>query len=251
MADTKQIPSETAYLNKLVGAPEAPDRRLFRYALLTWIASLMGIISDLILGWSKPGNIGPGGIIQVGWADYALWRPGVSMLLASVAFPFYLLGMIVLFEKTRDAFPRLARLLRVTGFASACGWLLTHTFFCCPQYVFAYLSQRGAPTVAANLAGELLWMLLPSLLIFMPLMAVTLLLFAGAILSGKTRYPRPVALLSPIPVAAILSTLRLIFPSSALVLGLTAASVHIGMFLLFGYIVYRSSMMSSRSISMQ
>ena len=241
MADTKQIPSETSFSDNTDGAPVARDRRLFLYALLTWIASLMGILSDLILGWSKPGNIGPGGIIQVGWADYALWRPGVSMLLASVAFPFYLLGMVVLFEKTRDAFPRLARLLRVTGFTSACGWLLTHTFFCCPQYVFAYLSQRGAPTVAANLAGELLWMLLPSLLIFMPLMAVTLLLFAGAILSGKTRYPRPVALLSPIPVAAILSTLRLIFPSSALVLGLTAASVHIGMFLLFGYIVMKEA----------
>ena len=115
MADTKQIPSETAYLNKLVGAPEAPDRRLFRYALLTWIASLMGILSDLILGWSKPGNIGPGGIIQVGWADYALWRPVVSRLLASVAFPFFLLGTVVLFEKTSDAFPRLARLLRDSG----------------------------------------------------------------------------------------------------------------------------------------
>jgi hypothetical protein len=147
--------------------------------------------------------------------------------------------MIVLFEKTRDAFPRLARLLRVTGFASACGWLLTHTFFCCPQYVFAYLSQKGAPTVAANLAGELLWMLLPSLLISLLLMAVMLLLFAGAILTGKTGFPRPVALLSPIPVAVILSTLRLIFPSSALVLGLTTASVHIGMFLLFGYITLR------------
>ena len=82
-------------------------------------------------------------------------------------------------------------------------------------------------------------MLLPSLLIFLILMAVTLLLFAGAILTGKTGYPRPFALLSPIPVAAVLSTLRLIFPSSALVLGLTAASVHIGMFLLFGYIVIK------------
>lgn len=220
-------------------APEKSDRRLFRYALLTWIASSVGIVSDLILGWSKPGNIGPGGIIQVGWADYALWRPGVSMLLASVAFPFYLLGMVVFFEKTRATFPRLARLLRITGFASACGWLLTHAFFCYPQYVFAYLSQRGVPTVAANLAGELLWILLPSLLIFMLLMAVTLLLFAGAILAGKTEYPRPVALLSPIAVAAILSTLRLIFPSSALVLGLTTASVHIGMFLLFGYITVK------------
>jgi hypothetical protein len=129
--------------------------------------------------------------------------------------------------------------LRITGFASACGWLLTHAFFCYPQYVFAYLSQRGVPTVAANLAGELLWILLPSLLIFMLLMAVTLLLFAGAILAGKTEYPRPVALLSPIAVAAILSTLRLIFPSSALVLGLTTASVHIGMFLLFGYITVK------------
>jgi len=239
MADTNKIPSETAYLNKPVGAPEAPDRRIFQYALLTWIASSIGIISDLILGWSKPGNIGPGGIIQVGWADYALWRPGVSMLLASVAFPFYLLGMVVLFEKTRAAFPRLARILRITGFASACGSLLTHAFFCCPQYVFAYLSQKGAPTVAENLAGELLWMLLPSLLISMLLMAVMLLLFAGAILSGKTGFPRAAALLSPIPVAAILSILRLIFPSSALVLGLTAASVHIGMFLLFGYITLR------------
>lgn len=239
MADTRQIPIETSSPDKLVGAQEAPDRRLFLYALLTWIASLVGIASDLILGWSKPGSIGPGGIIQIGWADYALWRPGVSMLLASVAFPFYLLGMVVLFEKTRPAFPRLARLLRITGFASACGWLLTHAFFCCPQYVFAYLSQRGAPTVAENLAVGLLWMLLPSLLIFLILMAVTLLLFAGAILSGKTGYPRPVALLSPIPVAAVLSTLRLIFPSSALILGLTTASVHIGMFLLFGYIVIK------------
>jgi hypothetical protein len=244
MGNTREKQIESPVSGQIDQTSEAPDRRLFRYALLTWIASLMGIISDLILGWSKPGNIGPGGIIQVGWADYALWRPGVSMLLASVAFPFYLLGMVVLFEKTRDAFPRLARILRVTGFASACGWLLTHAFFCCPQYVFAYLSQRGAPTVAANLAGELLWMLLPSLLIFLLLKAVTLLLFAGAILSGKTRYPRPVALLSPIPVAAILSTLRLIFPSSAFVLGLTAASVHIGMFLLFGYIVLHEKIKS-------
>ncbi len=239
MADSRKKPIRNASAEKFLPAPEIRDRRLFQYALLTWIASSVGIISDLILGWSKPGDIGPGGIIQVGWADYALWRPGVSMLLASVAFPFYLLGMVVLFEKTRASFPRLARLLRITGFASACGWLLTHAFFCCPQYVFAYLSQKGAPTVAENLATELLWMLFPSLLIFMLLMAVTLLLLAGAILSGKTGFPRPVALLSPIPVAVILSVLRLTFPLSALVLGLTTASVHIGMFLLFGYITVR------------
>ena len=113
--------------------PENSDRRLFLYALLTWIASLIGIASDLILGWSKPGSIGPGGIIQVGWADYALWRPGVSMLLASVAFPFYLLGIIVLFEKTRPAFPRLARLLRIHRLRLRLRMASTHTFSSVPS----------------------------------------------------------------------------------------------------------------------
>lgn len=232
-------------------APRFPDRpgngsaprsdRHKHFAIAAWIASIFGIAADLILGYTEPGSLGYFGIIQSGWADTALWRPSVSMLLATVAFPIYLLGFRVFFEKFRPALPRLAKALWATSLFSGCGGVIVHAFFCVPQYIYAEMSQSGDPETGLRISDEITRMLAPSLFVYMVSIAAVLVLLIIAILSGKTDYPRIVALLSPIPVAAILSALRLISPFSALVLGLTTASVHIGMFLLFGYIALKEA----------
>ncbi len=208
--------------------------RHIRWITASLIASIVGIAADLILGYVTPGSIGAGGIIQVGWADVALWRPAASMLMVSVAFPVYLLGFRVLFEKLREALPKTAQTFWVLALASSCGGVIVHAFFCYPQYVYAYLSQRGDSQTAFEVSEGLLWMLVPSLLIFMPLMAAALLVLIGAFGSGKTGYPRVTAAIGPLSVAAVLSLMRVAFPESALVLGLTTSSVHIGLLLVFG-----------------
>ncbi|MBN1891756.1 MAG: hypothetical protein JW780_03175 [Clostridiales bacterium] len=224
--------------------PDRPDNRPIQrsdrhmyFAIAAWLASIIGITADLILGYVEPGSLGYFGIIQSGWADVALWRPSLSMLLASVSFPVYLLGFRVLFEKFRPVLPGLAKTLWVSALFSSCGGVIVHAFFCVPQYVYAEMSRAGDTKAGLRISDGITRMLAPSFIVFLILIAVVLVLLIIAFLSGKTEYPRFAALLSPIPVAAVLSAMRLLFPSSALVLGLATASVHIGMFLLFGFMV--------------
>lgn len=206
---------------------------LFVFSALAVIASAMGIAADFVLGFVTPGSLGRFSIVQDGWAEISLWRPGVSMLLAAIAFPFYLLGFHVVAERIAPAMPGVSKALWVLSVISSGGGLLLHVFFCFPQFVYAYLAQSGQPEIALILADKLLWMLFPAVLVYMVLIAATLGVLFGAIISGKTPYSRFVAFLSPFTAAALFSVLRIVFPESTFILALTTASVHVGMLFLF------------------
>lgn len=206
------------------------------FSSLTVIAAAMGIAADFLLGFVRPGSIGRYSIAQTGWAEISLWRPGVSMLLAAIAFPLYLFGIYVIAQRIAPVLPRISKAFWMLSIFSSAGWLLSHVFFCFPQYAYAYLAQNGQSELALTLADKLLWMLFPALLVYAVLMAASLGVLFAALISGKTPYPGWVAFLSPFTAAALFSTLRLVFPESTFILALTTASVHVGMLFLFAVV---------------
>lgn len=224
--------------------------RFLLFSLLALTASILGIASDFVLGFVSPGDLGKYGIIQEGWAEISLWRPGVSMLLAAVAFPLYLFGIHVIFVRMATSIPRISGIFLVLSVLSSAGWLLSHVFFCFPQYVFAYLNQNGYPELALELSDRLLWMLFPALLVFLLLMVSSLGFLFFCLIFGKTVYPRFLAWISPISAAVVLMILKVIFPQSDFVFALMTSSVHVGMFFLFGYVVlYEASVLKNGEIS--
>lgn len=214
------------------------NKRFAVYSALTVVAAVIGIAADFILGFVDPGSLGRFSIVQEGWADISLWRPGISMLLAAIAFPVYLFGIHVVAERIAQTMPRISKVFWVLTVVSSGGGLLMHVFFCFPQYVYAYLVQNGQPEVALVLADKLLWMLFPAMLVYMVLIASCFGLLFASIISGRTPYSRFVAFLSPFTVAALFSALRIVLPESTVVLALTTASVHVAMLLLFAEVTF-------------
>lgn len=208
------------------------------FSLLTVLTSATGITADFLLGYVKPGSLGRFSIVQEGWAEISLWRPGVSMLLAAIAFPIYLFGFHVVAQRIAATLPRVSKAFWVLSVIASAGGLLSHVFFCFPQFAYAYLAKNDQAELALILADKLLWMLFPALLVYLVLMAATLGVLFAAIISGKTHYSRWVAFLSPFTVAALFSALRLIFPESEVVLALTTASVHVAMLFLYTAVTF-------------
>lgn len=218
-------------------------------SLLAIMASVIGIAADFILGYVKPGSMGRFAIVQEGWAEISLWRPGISMLLAAIAFPIYLFGIHVVAKRIAESLPRSSKVFLNLSVLSAVGWLLSHVFFCFPQYVYVYLTQNGQGDLALELTDDLLWMLFPTLLVYMILMAASLSVLFVSIISGKTAYARGVAILSPFTAAALFSALRIVFPASTFILALTTASVHVGMLFLFVAVAFREQRLLLRNES--
>lgn len=209
------------------------DKKHVLLLALTILAAAMGIAADFVLGFVRPGSMGRFSIVQEGWAEIALWRPGVSMLLAAIAFPFYLWGLYMISLRIAATLPKVSKAFWVLSVIASAGGMLSHVFFCAPQFAYAYLAQNGQTELALILTDKLLWMLFPALLVYLVLIATTLVVLFSAIISGKTPYPRWIAFLSPFTAAALFSGLRLVFPESAFILALTTASVHVGMLFLF------------------
>lgn len=197
------------------------------------VAAIVGVASDFILGYAAPEAIGHYGIIQVGWGEVALWRPMLSMLMAAVAFPIYLLGIQELAERIRPSFPRLSRLFLTLSILSSSGWLLTHVFFCAPQFVYSYLFQKGMPELALEMADALMLMLFPGLAVVLVLMALALMVLFIMFISGRTPFARWTAFGSPFIVFAMLAIIQHFFPKSPFAMGLLTGFIHFGLLIQF------------------
>lgn len=201
--------------------------------IISMMAAIVGIASDFVLGYVTPETIGQQGIIQIGWGEVALWRPMLSMLMATVAFPIYLIGINEVAERLQLAFPKLSRIFLTLATLSASGWLLTHVYFCAPQFVYSYLVQKGMPELALELADALLLMLFPGLAVMLVIMTSALLILFIMFISGRTPYARWTAFGSPFIVFVILSFIQSIFPRSPFAMGMLTGFIHFGLLVQF------------------
>ena len=215
--------------------------------IISAMVAILGIASDCVFGYATPEAIGHYGIIQVGWGEVALWRPMISMLMATVAFPIYLFGIQEVAERIRLSFPKLSRLFLTLSILSSSGWLLTHVFFCAPQFVYSYLFQKGMPELALEMADELTLMLFPGLAVMLVIMSLALLLLFIMFMSGRTPFARWTALGSPFIVFAILAVIQSVFPDSRFAMGLLTGFIHFGLLVQFSMILAQTRRNASKN----
>jgi len=209
------------------------DNRYLYFILGTVAACLLALTGDFLIGWVEPGSLGIYGMVQVGWPQVAIWRPTLSLILASIAFPFYLPGLYAVSKRIEENSPRAGRVFLFTSFASSTGWLLIHAAFCIPQFAFKYIYDAGYPDLALKLTDKMLEMAVPSIIVSsLTMMAAFGVLFV-VIVRRKTIYGRWFVLMNPLVVAPVTILLAYIFPDSIFFAGLSMCKMNLGMFLFF------------------
>lgn len=209
------------------------DNRYLYFILFTVAATLLTLAGDLLIGWVEPGSLGIYGMVQVGWPQVAIWRPTLSLILASIAFPFYLPGLYAVSKRIEETSPKAGRVFLFTSFASSTGWLLIHAAFCIPQFTFKYVYDAGYPDLALKLTDKMLEMAVPSIIVSsLTMMAAFGVLFV-VIVRRKTIYGRWFVLMNPLVVAPATMLLAYIFPDSIFFAGLSMCKMNLGMFLFF------------------
>ncbi|MEI8199524.1 MAG: DUF6796 family protein [Eubacteriales bacterium] len=209
------------------------DNRYLYFILGTAAACLLALTGDLLIGWVEPGSLGKYGMIQAGWPQVAIWRPTLSLILASIAFPFYLPGLYAVSKRIEETSPGAGRVFLFASFASSTGWLLIHAAFCIPQFAFKYIYDAGYPDLAVKLTDKMLEMTVPSVIVSSLLMITAFGVLFVVIVRSKTVYGRWFVLMNPLVVAPATILLAAIFPDSIFFAGLNMCKMNLGMFLFF------------------
>lgn len=113
MVHSARVESQVTSGGRGVSLRTKSRNRNVLFSALTVIAAVMGIAADFVLGFVTPGSLGRFSIVQTGWAEISLWRPGVSMLLAAIAFPIYLFGIHVVAERIAPSLPKVSKVFWV------------------------------------------------------------------------------------------------------------------------------------------
>ena len=209
------------------------NNRAFRFLMLSILGTIIALAGDIIIGYAAPGPVGTYGMVQVGWADVALWRPTLSMIMASIAFPLYMPGIYVVAKRIEETIPWAGKAFLVTGFAAITGGLMIHASFCIPQYIYKYVCDAGYPDLAVKLTDRILEIAVPSALFASLAMLVGFVILFVVILQGKTIYKRWTVLFTPVIIAPATTLVAYIFSDSAFFAAFGMCKMNLGLFLFF------------------
>jgi len=204
-----------------------------QFMILTALAAALALAGDLLIGYTMPGSFGKYGVVQDSWSQVEIWRPALSLFLASLAFPFYLPGLYVASKRIAETSPKSGKAFMITSFAASTGWLMVHAVFCIPQFVFIYLSDAGYPELAWKLTDTMLDIFLPSVAISSAAMFIAFLLLFEVIVRKRTIYSRWYVLMNPLVIVLVIMLLVDLLPNSIFLNCLSMCKMNLGMFLFF------------------
>ena len=203
------------------------------FHLLPIIAGILALAGDFLLGYMQKEAIGTFGMVQAGWADVSLWRPALSLFLASLAFPMYLAGLYAVSKQIEETSRKTAKIFLFTSIVSSLGWLFIHAIFCVPQYAYKFLYDAGYPELALKLTNDLYEMVAPPLFICLVSLVIAFAFLFIAIVRKKTIFCKWIALLNPLVIAMVTVPLAFLFPSSAFIYSISVGTLNLGMLLFF------------------
>lgn len=212
--------------------PKKNKRDLY-FLIATIIAAALTLAGDLLIGYAVPGALGKYGMVQEGWSQVPIWRPTLSLILASVAFPFYLPGLYIVSKRIGENSPKSGKAFFLAFFAASTGWLMVHAVFCVPQFTYKYLFDAGYPDLAIKLTDKMLEMSVPSILVSALAMLVAFIILLVVIIRKRTIYSRWCVLMNPIFISLITILLVYIFPDSVFFSCLSMCKMNLGIFLFF------------------
>lgn len=209
------------------------DKNYLFLMILTIVGTAMALAGDLLIGAAVPGAVGKYGIVQASWSQVQIWRPTISMALASLAFPLYLPGLYAVSKRMEETSPRAGRAFLLASFATSTGWLLIHAAYCTPQFVYKYLFDAGYPELAVRLTDKMLDLSIPALAVSGISMLIAFVILFVIIITGKTIYSRWLVLCNPLVIVAATLSLSFLFPDSIFVSSISMCKMNLGMFLFF------------------
>lgn len=212
--------------------PKRSKRDLY-FLIATIIAAALALTGDLLIGYAVPGGLGKYKMVQEGWSQVQIWRPTLSLILASIAFPFYLPGLYVVSKRFEETSPRSGKAFFLTSFAASTGWLMVHAVYCVPQFTYKYLFDAGYPDLAIKLTDKMLEMSVPSIFVSSGAMLAAFVILFAVIIRKRTIYSRWCVLMNPIVISLITILLVYIFPDSVFFGCLSMCKMNLGMFLFF------------------
>ena len=192
---------------------EQKRRRLLPLLLCGIAGCLLMMTSDYLMIYGDPTFRGSLAWLTEGAARIPAWRNGLAMLLAFPAVACYAVGLFAIRSYLpREKHQRTYCALTALGLTP---WLALHLFYTMVLFLFAWLTGNGYESVAFGAAEamvrQFLWlvpvgeglMLLPFVYLF--------LVFA----TGSSCYPRWMALNNPLIIYAIIKTITVYLPASA------------------------------------
>jgi len=194
---------------------------------------LFALAGDILIGYAAPGAVGKYGLVQSGWSEVAIWRPTLSMILASISFPLYLPGIYAVSMRIGETVPKAGKAFLITACAASTGGLMIHATFCFPQFAYKYLCDAGYPDLAVRMTNSMLDMAMPSVLFASASLLTGFLILSVVILQKKTMYSWWTVLLSPIIIFPAVVFVAYVFSDSAYFAAFGMCKINLGFFLFF------------------
>lgn len=209
------------------------QHRLRVSLVLPIVACVIMVASDYLIGFVTPGAIGQYGLVQSGWSEVAPWRPALSLFLAAIAFPLYLVGLQAISRRIAETDPKVARTFLSLSVGSSLGWLFIHAIFCIPQLAYKFIHDAGHPDLALALTDKIFFMFTPVIVVCLLWGTAAFGYLLVAILRKKTPYARGVALLNPLVAMVLMILARALFSGSIWVFSTSLGMLNWGMLSFF------------------
>ena len=186
----------------MTSTSEKPSNLLYLFGIA---GALCAIIADFLIGnINRLGIVAGYGIIREGYSTISLWQPALSMILATIAFPLYLITFWKISRDLNLTVPKTARIFWGAVQFSSLGWLLLHAAYCWPIYNYRLLCDKVGIKTAGELIVDFGWAAFPYAAFFALTGMVPAAILVVAILRKKTIFPRSVVFFSPFIIAPLI-----------------------------------------------
>ena len=211
--------------------------------------AVCAIIADFLIGnIDRLGIVAGYGIIREGYSTIPLWQPAMSMVLATIAFPLYLITFWKISRDLNRTVPKTARIFWGAVQFSSLGWLLLHAAYCWPIYNYRLLCDKVGIKTAGELIIDFGWAAFPYAAFFALSGMVPTAILVISILRKKTIFPRGVVFFSPFIIAPLIFVIfYLVLPQNAVSYCGALAIVNESLLLMFGSLLIGTRLAAKRS----
>jgi len=203
--------------------------------ILSVIAALGLTVADYLLEISPEFRIS-NTIIEPFWLTAAPWRFSLSIFLAAFLLPFYVAGYWMVYRALRPSHPRIAITIFLMGsYGVIMGSPIVHSQLSLFPIIYKYAQTYSQEVVmfTEHLITDQLFTLIMPMFITHYFLAFIIppLLFFGAVIGGKSLYPRWTAFLNPFFIAILFIGGLFLWPE--VFMYLTPGSINKGMVVFF------------------
>lgn len=186
----------------------------FTFGILGIVGGLLCAVGDIFLDFKGKGNekTGPAGIIDSNWLKMPEWRFRISILLAALGVPLYLLGFLGMSGQLALSNISLGTMFLVFSVIGSCGGFFIHAILCCFPIIRKTLTKNK---VEDNIQNELFAKIfsaikIPFIVMFCSLVIVTSIILIYSIIKGYLNVPLVFVVLNPLGLTLIGWMFRLI-----------------------------------------